>query len=533
MWWEIYNGGTEYFAGNYIEITENNVITSTLKAGTNIQIADDGTISASAADVVPIVTSGTQLATINGTSIYAPTVSATQTQTSGTEIAEINVGDASTKLYAPTTTVTQVLTEGTEIAQVNGTSLYAPSGGGSDVVVTPKTLTGTNIADIEVDGTIYQLFAPSSGGGGGGSGSGYTKTILWSGYKSDTGTITLSDSVENYDIILIKFTSHPNQPTTQYYEFYFTILPSDIVYNQSAQYCLLAIRATAHYGDGSMDCYFSNSTSFVIETISIDSSARLTKPAVLEVIGLKLSTTETALIYSNEERVVGVWTDNRPLYQKTLNLTSPSGAFEASVIADLTSLNIETLVKVEGFLYSATYSQTLPIYWSYAVNNSDIRNSNWGTVYYENTYLKQNLSSSAYTQCPVTITIQYTKTTDTPGSGPYITNGSYAHHYSTTEQVVGTWIDGSTVYEKTQYGGITFSTQGTWYDTDITGIDKIISVEGSINRDGEPIDIGYWNSSIVSCWILRDNTLKMTMQAMASGETYTLNSITVQYTKTS
>ena len=143
-WWEIYNGGTEYFAGNYIEITENNVITSTLKAGTNIQIADDGTISASATDVTQIVTSGTELATINGTSIYAPTVSATQTQTSGTEIATINVGDTSTKLYAPTTTVT------------------------------PKTSTGTNIADIEVNGTTYKLFAPTGGGGGGSSGHNYS-----------------------------------------------------------------------------------------------------------------------------------------------------------------------------------------------------------------------------------------------------------------------------------------------------------------------------------------------------------------------
>jgi hypothetical protein len=78
------------------------------------------------------------------------------------------VGDVSTKLYAPTTTVTQTLTEGTEIGEVNGTKLYAPTGGGSDVTVTPITTTGTNIANIAVNGTTYNLFAPSSGGGGGG-----------------------------------------------------------------------------------------------------------------------------------------------------------------------------------------------------------------------------------------------------------------------------------------------------------------------------------------------------------------------------
>jgi len=235
----------------------------------------------SAVVVNQILQSGTEIAqiSVNGeaVSIYAPTpqsVSVTQTLASGTEIAEINVGDTSTKLYAPETTVTQTLTEGTEIGEVNGTKLYAPSGGGSDVTVTPITTTGTNIANIAVNGTTYNLFAPTSGGGGG-------------------------------------------------------------------------------------------------------------------------------------------------------------------------------------------------------------------------------------------------------------------HNYSTEEQVIGTWIDGSTVYEKTQYGGITFSTRGTWYDTDITNIDKIISVEGSINRDGEPINLGYWNSAIVSVWILRNHTLKMTMSAMASGETFTLNSVTVRYTKTS
>lgn len=47
--------------------------------------------------------------------------------------------------------------------------VYAPSSsaGGSTVSVVPKTLTGTNIAEITVDGTTYQLYAPTSGGGSG------------------------------------------------------------------------------------------------------------------------------------------------------------------------------------------------------------------------------------------------------------------------------------------------------------------------------------------------------------------------------
>lgn len=43
-------------------------------------------------------------------------------------------------------------------------------GTGSTVTVTPKTTTGTNIADISVDGQNYKLYAPENGGGGGTSG---------------------------------------------------------------------------------------------------------------------------------------------------------------------------------------------------------------------------------------------------------------------------------------------------------------------------------------------------------------------------
>ena len=142
--------------------------------------------------VTQTLTEGTEIGEIevsgNSKKLYAPTVSTTQTQTSGTEIATINVGDASTKLYAPETTVTQILTEGTEIGEVNGTKLYAPSGGGSDVTVTPKTSTGTNIADISVNGTTYNLFAPSSGGGGGG-GHNYSTTEQVIGTWIDGSTL--------------------------------------------------------------------------------------------------------------------------------------------------------------------------------------------------------------------------------------------------------------------------------------------------------------------------------------------------------
>lgn len=54
--------------------------------------------------------------------------------------------------------------------------------------------------------------------------------------------------------------------------------------------------------------------------------------------------------------------------------------------------------------------------------------------------------------------------------------GSSTHNYSTNEQVVGTWIDGSTVYERTFVFESTVNMTTTWVSTpfSITGLAKII-----------------------------------------------------------
>ena len=49
----------------------------------------------------------------------------------------------------------------------------------------------------------------------------------------------------------------------------------------------------------------------------------------------------------------------------------------------------------------------------------------------------------------VRITLRYTKTTDAPGSGSWTNQGVPAVHFSTDERIIGTWIDGKTLYERT------------------------------------------------------------------------------------
>ena len=74
--------------------------------------------------------------------------------------------------------------------------------------------------------------------------------------------------------------------------------------------------------------------------------------------------------------------------------------------------------------------------------------------------------------------------------------GSSGHDYSTTEQVVGTWIDGKPLYEKTFTGSLTAS---ALYDDICTktdyDMDKIVSFDGYWGNES----VGYFAQ--LGCYI--------------------------------
>ena len=64
------------------------------------------------------------------------------------------------------------------------------------------------------------------------------------------------------------------------------------------------------------------------------------------------------------------------------------------------------------------------------------------------------------------------------------------HHYSTEEQVIGTWIDGSTLYEKTivETINLAFSSQTEIIDLTDCNIDNLVGFFGSrFEADGNII----------------------------------------------
>lgn len=156
------------------------------------------------------------------------------------------------------------------------------------------------------------------------------------------------------------------------------------------------------------------------------------------------------LIYSDEEREVGVWRDGKPLYRKTINI----GYLPNNAVVPYPHgiANLERVTNFEGIGMNSSgiglpLPKVSPLGLQYLVDiaftptDINITAGNDRSGYY------------AY------VTMYYTKTTDAAGSGTWTTQGAYAHHYSTDEQIVGTWIDGKTLYEKVITG--TFSSGAT------------------------------------------------------------------------
>lgn len=165
------------------------------------------------------------------------------------------------------------------------------------------------------------------------------------------------------------------------------------------------------------------------------------------------------LIYSTDEREVGVWTDGKPLYQKTYEITStviyPSG----TAIAGIDISGMDAIIKAEGADSTLVQSATLMAY-----NNNGL------------------MVSSSLALLIDRITLWYTKTADTAGSGIWTPSGVPAVHYSTDEHVIGTWIDGSTLYEKTITASISNRVQ--WIDTGVDNTSTIVYSEGFLEHSG-------------------------------------------------
>lgn len=233
------------------------------------------------------------------------------------------------------------------------------------------------------------------------------------------------------------------------------------------------------------------------------------------------------VIYSEKEREIGVWINNKPLYQKTLVFENyTNGTYQ-----DISSLNIEEIVNNFGEHRISDYS--------YGLSFPYYENNNWYSLM---TFDKNNgryyiycSSSMASTYKRLFITIQYTKTTDVAGSGEYNTLGVPNVHYSENEQVIGAWTDGKPLYQKTLKSNSGIA-QNSWViiinDSNIRIKNYYGYIYYSANlEDGTkyPLDWTRVANSAYSCTECNGGDLEV-LQNVGTSYGY---DITIQYTKTS
>lgn len=152
------------------------------------------------------------------------------------------------------------------------------------------------------------------------------------------------------------------------------------------------------------------------------------------------------LIYSDEEREIGVWRDGRPVYEKTVTFGAISGGAQFSIQSGVTT--VDTLVNVDVMCSISGGFIKMPM--ALPASSSVVEEWCAGLQSFSKSTGNLRLDTGTNRSFDGGFAVfRYTKTTDTPGSGIWTTQGGFARHYSTTEHAIGTWIDGKPIYEKT------------------------------------------------------------------------------------
>ncbi len=186
---------------------------------------------------------------------------------------------------------------------------------------------------------------------------------------------------------------------------------------------------------------------------------------------------DKANIYSTTEKVVGMWTDGRPLYQKVINCGALPTSTEGTKTIPHNIVNADLIFLARGAAFKSDgKSINLPIVGKYDstenVNPIEYQvavNVDRTSITYS---IGNNRGLSSYINSYVVL--QYTKTTDAANSFKYADENDY----STTEHIVGTWIDGKPLYQKTINWG-TVSSPGATKAHGISNLKQVIKIDGT------------------------------------------------------
>lgn len=387
-------------------------------------------------------------------------------------------------------------------------------GGGTEVVANPSETATDDLETIKIGNTVYDI--PGSGGSSTNYGK-FTCDVLFdtptrSTGWSDTVTICSKSVLDEYDAIYLVNGYNASDNSNRQESTFVLKRDIELMNDESRGYQYML--ATTDAGN-----------SFFVFGLRITNNNLVwycdrNGGYFYKVYGLKFENQRIYLpaLYSEEEREVGVWTDGKPVYQKTFIYNNSEISNNSWCTKDITGF-IETVDNIVCQKSMIKYRLSNGKYADMSLGIGD----NYRSLLYIYRDYKQmqfyfnmpDYSSDNYNK--LFVTLQYTKTTDQPGSGTWTPEGQLAHHYSTSEKIVGTWIDGSTVYERTITGFSVTLRSGNAVDTgvDISYVSKLISVNALGNDDisvlpvaGYKINntlqmLGYQTGNIINCAVIQ------------------------------
>ena len=230
--------------------------------------------------------------------------------------------------------------------------------------------------------------------------------------------------------------------------------------------------------------------------------------AIIEHIGNNLHVPQLvqqfdkSMLFSTDEQIVGQWVDNKPLYTKTINC----GALPNATLKDITVATANTILvkRLDGYALRSSDGMSLEL----PRSNPILANNISVDIIENQSKLRITTGGDYSTFTESYITLYYTKVSDT--ALPYRLGNE--NDYSTEERMVGTWIDGKPIYQKTFHDD-SWSATITNTPTDITiiqpselsalNIDKIILNYGSarwnnVDRITLPFNVNHPGTLVIS-----------------------------------
>ncbi len=212
-------------------------------------------------------------------------------------------------------------------------------------------------------------------------------------------------------------------------------------------------------------------------------------------------------LYDTTEKIVGKWIDGKPLYQKYTTFPSVSLARGGTWydLVNVSDLNIETLVNCNLYAGSSVWN-------GYYLN---ITNGVFRVFSFIGNWI-----------CDAAI-LQYTKTTDSTNSY----NFANENDYSTSEKVIGTWIDGKKLYQKTVSIGALPNNTSKTVAHNISNAKRFIYIAGyGYNpTSGNGVPIVYPGTPLVRSYV---GPVNITITTNGDMSYMTESYITLKYTKT-